>query len=222
MNCPKCGSQVASEAIFCQHCGERVDPASAFSPHETVSAAAGTAETVTQPPTTPDAATQPPRSTLNEVLWEGRFSGKAMMNRVVLSAAVTVLVIIGCAYFGKGIVWTIGLAMVLSFWLYQLGVYLQRRLGECYRLNSQTLIHEKGILVRSSSPIEIIRIDDIVLEQALLERWLGVGTIIVMSNDPTDPRLELKGIANVTEAFDKIDQARRAERRLRAVRVEAM
>jgi membrane protein YdbS with pleckstrin-like domain len=221
MNCPKCGSEVTSEAVYCQHCGERVDPASAFAPKDAqpTSSAAAPEATAGQPPAAPS-----PTAISNVVLWEGRFSGRAMMNRVVLSAAITVLVVIGCAFFDpkSGIVWTIALAMVLLFWLYQAGVYLQRRLSESYVLTSQTLIHQKGILVRASSPIEIIRIDDIVLEQALLERWLGVGTIIVCSNDPTDPRLELKGIENVAEAFEKIDQARRVERRLRAVRVEAM
>jgi hypothetical protein len=49
-----------------------------------------------------------------------------------------------------------------------------------------------------------------------------VGTIRILSNDTTDPLLVMKGIPDVLRVFTTIDQARRAERRRRALRVESV
>jgi uncharacterized membrane protein YdbT with pleckstrin-like domain len=103
-----------------------------------------------------------------------------------------------------------------------LGVYFSRRFTHRYRLTPQTFFHERGLLVKSTSPIEIIRIDDIAMKQTVLERLMGVGTIRILSNDATDPLLILKGIPDVRKTFEAIDQTRRAERRRRALRVNTV
>jgi len=156
-------------------------------------------------------------------LWAGRYAFKGMIDRLVLSAVITIAMILALGWWPwarKG--WPVALAILVLLWAYQFGVYIGRRLGHRYRLTPQTFFHERGILVKSTSPIEIIRIDDITLKQTLLERLVGVGTIRILSNDTTDPLLVMKGIAEVRRAFDTIDQARRAERRRRAVRINAV
>jgi membrane protein YdbS with pleckstrin-like domain len=119
-----------------------------------------------------------------------------------------------------GKVWMIVLVLLLLGWVGQYLVYVVRHYGHRYRLTPQTFFHESGILVRSSSPIEIIAIADISFQQTILDRLLGVGTIRIVSADRSDPELKLRGIRDVEKVFTTIDQVRRAERRRRALRID--
>ncbi len=156
-------------------------------------------------------------------LWSGRCTFKGIIDRLALSALITLAPVLAMGWWPwarKG--WPVALGLLILLWAYQFCVYAGRRFGHRYRLTPQTFFHERGLLVKSTSPIEIIRIDDITLKQTVLERLVGVGTIRILSNDTTDPLLVMKGISNVRDAFNTIDQARRAERRRRAVRIDAV
>jgi len=167
------------------------------------------------------ARTDGPGLSDTQTLWEGRYDVRGMVDRLVLSGLVTIAVLVLWIWWRPGAtIWLIGLGALAILWLYQLLLYVSRHYGHRYRLTPQTFFHESGILIRSSSPIEIIAIDDISYQQTLLERLLGVGTIRITSADRSDPELVLRGIRDVAKAFGVIDQARRAERRRRAVRVD--
>jgi membrane protein YdbS with pleckstrin-like domain len=97
-----------------------------------------------------------------------------------------------------------------------------RRVSVKYRLTNQRLFHEQGILRRVTDRIELIDIDDVTMEQGLLERLFGVGTIHVSSSDRTAPNLQMPGIDDVKAVADTIDQARRAERQRRGVFIESV
>ena len=97
-----------------------------------------------------------------------------------------------------------------------------RRLSVKYRLTNQRLFHEAGILRRVTDRIEIIDVDDVTVEQGIVERMLGVGTIRVTSSDRTSPELHMPGIDHVKEVADTIDQARRAERQRRGLFIESV
>ena len=249
MKCPKCDAEVNEKSVFCPKCGERLDfPEREFfpSPGE---AAAGT-QAKTAPSKTPaDQMFQPnaegaadtpadARSRIEqmvqsdkETLWQGRYSLKGIVPWMISTGLVLVLLAFVGWWFGShewkwwgewGAKWYWRVSWIGAFlvWLYQLLLFVWRRLGHGYRLTPQTFFHEKGIIFRSTSPIEIVGIDDMTFEQTLLERFFGVGTIRLLSKDMSDRALVMKGIPNVKDAFAKIDQTRRAERRARAVRVE--
>lgn len=240
MRCPQCDAEIADDCVFCPKCGERLrglgaesfaelresssgpppDPsrnpppgvASRMTPAEPAVVRAG-ADPSVRSKTPADAAT----------LWEGRYSLRGMIDAIALAALASVAGVAFAVGRGWGRSGWLGLLCVLAgLWAWLFLLYLVRRLRHRYRLTPETFFHQRGILIKSTSPIEIVRIDDIALNQTILERILNVGTIRILSNDTTDPILVLKGIPDVQKAFATIDQARRAERRRRAVRVDSV
>ena len=246
MKCPQCDADISDDSVFCSKCGERLQGLGSESfaelrdkagPETPANAPAGPAPSPAQPlapesPASPQPAKPPQPSvpgtaeaTLGDAvtLWTGRYSLRGMIDRLILSALVSMALVTLAIWLSWGHAgWLMVLALLVAIWGYQLGVYVVHHFGHRYRLTPQTFFHERGILIQSTSPIEIVRIDDIAMKQSLLERLLGVGTIRILSKDTTDPLLVMKGIADVNKAFQTIDQARRAERRRRALRVDAV
>jgi len=238
MKCPQCDAEVNEKSIYCSKCGERLlgpnadlfpepdrtseapasgpPPAGSTGPSDAAKAEAGRRAADAAGPGAVGASDR-------QTVWEGRYSLKGMIDRLALSALVTIVVVVlGVWWSFSGTWWLVALALVLALWFYLMAVFVARRFGHRYRLTPQTFFHERGILVKSTSPIEIVAIDDISLNQSILERLVGVGRIRILSGDSTDPLLVLKGIPDVQKAFEAIDQARRAERRRRAVRIDAV
>ena len=68
-----------------------------------------------------------------------------------------------------------------------------------YRLTTQRFFHTYGFAVQRTDEVELLRIDDITLEQTLLERMFDVGTLVIDSTDKSEPRKYIRGIARPTE-----------------------
>ena len=97
-----------------------------------------------------------------------------------------------------------------------------RKLTVSYKLTTQRFIHESGLLKRVTDRIEVIDIDDVSLEQRVVERIMGVGSIKITSSDRSHPELHMHGIENVKEVALLIDDTRRAERRRRGLHIESI
>jgi uncharacterized membrane protein YdbT with pleckstrin-like domain len=63
-----------------------------------------------------------------------------------------------------------------------------------YRLTTQRLRRSMGILNRRIDDIELYRVRDTVLEQPFGLRMIGLGNILVLSSDPSTPRMTLYGV----------------------------
>jgi membrane protein YdbS with pleckstrin-like domain len=213
MNCPSCAAEVTAEAAFCPQCGQRMNAPPAASPAKTPAenmmaakaaraSAAGDAETP---------------------LWKGGFSWKAMLGYWLLAIVVTIVGIVLAVVFAA--IPAVGLAaaaIVLVLWLCLIAYFLYQRISLEYELTNQRLIHHYGILTRITNRIEVIDIDDIKFTQNLIERFLGVGTIQILSTDVSDPKLVIRGIDNVKQVFAVMDDARRDERRKRGMYIETV
>ena len=86
-----------------------------------------------------------------------------------------------------------------------------------YRISNYRIDFERGILTRKIDTLELWHVDDITFRQGLLDRMFNVGSIIVMSNDKTTPRLELHGVPRPREIFDNLKQRIIAVKRQRGV-----
>ena len=188
----------------------------------------------------PDAAasSQPPRERLQqaadqqrsegdepeEAIWQGTFSSRAMIGNWILAGAVTVIlpVIIFMTGIGNWYTWWGYLVLSLGMWLWFALQLAFRKMTVRYHLTSQRLIHETGLLKRVTNRMEVIDIDDVTVEQKVVERMLGVGSIKIISSDRTDPELWMRGIENVRHVATLIDDIRRKERRKRALHIEAI
>src|ERR1700682_1067294 len=82
-----------------------------------------------------------------------------------------------------------------------------------YTLRGQRLEVEKGLLGRRYESIELWRVRDVVLDQALLERVRGVGLITLYSTDQVEPVLHVGPVASAKALFDLIRDAVAAARK---------
>ncbi len=158
-------------------------------------------------------------------VWSGGYSAKAMFGTWLFSILVSIA--IGAALFFvpkdtlpprapliAGII--IGI-----WWLIAVGIYVYERLAVHYELTNQRFIHQRGILVRTTDRIDVVDIDDVTFRQGIIQRVLGVGTIILAGSDKTHPKLTLLGIDKVNKVSAMIDEVRRKERRRRSVHIDA-
>jgi len=230
MHCPECGNEVISQAVYCHHCGGRleIETGSEASGTEQSPSGSGSSDTIDRFRAT---AARPGNGYTQDrdddeeqerTLWVGRYSPKAMVGRWILSAAVTVLLPVVGFYFGRPWFWWAILVAIVLLWLYQLGVMLYRQMSVRYQLSTQRFMHEHGILSRTTDRIELIDVDDIAFRQGLIERMVNVGTIEITSSDRSHPQLEMIGIENVRDVAQMLDDARRRERRRRGLHIESI
>ncbi len=159
-------------------------------------------------------------------LWEGGFSGKAMIGSWVAGITITVIILVVMLMVqqlrSQSIAWYVATGLVGVMWIYLVGLMFYRKWGMRYELTTQRLKHREGILFRKLDRIELLDIDDVIYRQGPVQAIMGVGNITISSSDKSHPELTLLGIANVREVADLIDDARRTERRKRGLHIESI
>lgn len=158
-----------------------------------------------------------------EAIWSGGYSHLAMVGTWFacgLGSVIALVAAFALSLTAAGVGYT--LLAVLAVWAFFGLLYAYRRFSVRYRLSTQRLIHEAGLLWRTVDRVELIDIDDVTYRQDPVERMFGVGTIVLASSDRTTPELPMPGIANVRKIADQIDDARRAERRSRGLHIETI
>ena len=87
-----------------------------------------------------------------------------------------------------------------------------------YRLTSQRLFAQTGLIAKNLEEVELFRVKDVTLSQGVLDRLLGVGTVTVLSTDDTAPELDLAGIRDPLAAKEAVRTAFRAARQREGLR----
>jgi uncharacterized membrane protein YdbT with pleckstrin-like domain len=106
---------------------------------------------------------------------------------------------------------TAGLAL-LYFWLVSRSTH--------YRVTSQRIVVETGILNKRLDQIDLYRIHDYVVERPLAQRMMGTGNISLSTQDRSTPAIQLKGLAtDVVQLYERLRRATEEEKRRRGVRV---
>ena len=88
-----------------------------------------------------------------------------------------------------------------------------------YRLTTQRLFAQTGLIAKHLEEVELFRVKDVTLSQGVLDRMLGTGTVTVLSTDDTAPRLELAGIFDPLAAKEALRTAFRAARQREGMRM---
>lgn len=105
----------------------------------------------------------------------------------------------------------IGLLLLLRAWY--------RVASTRYRLTTQRLFVQKGLIAKELEEVELFRVKDVALRQGVLDRMLGVGTVVVLSTDDTAPRLELSGLREPMVVKETLRNAFRAARQREGMRM---
>jgi len=221
MQCPSCQSEVNEAAVYCQSCGARIDDPSGESSQVTGDDAP--ADALVGRGRVNDTTAGRRDSDEEELLWEGGYSGKAMVGTWILCAVLTMVAIFVAAYYEvTANVWMAIIAGIVLVWSAAGLTLLYRKLSVHYKITSQRLVHESGILRRVTDRIEVIDMDDITYEQGIVERMLNVGSVRIDSSDRSHPVFHLRGIDDVATVATLVDDARRKERVRRGLHIEAV
>jgi len=200
-----------TDSAFCPKCGQRI-----------AAAAAGAAPSPVTAPTAIDRlrAAQPAGATHAEPeheLWRGNYTAKAMYGNWVLAILLTLAAIVLALLVPNPAAWIAAAVVIPLVWLGLLLMLVVRRLSIDYTLTTQRFLHKRGLLGREVNQILLVDIDDVTYKQGLIGRIFNFGVITLRSNDPSDPTLQLVPLDNVQHVANMIDEARREERRKRAI-----
>jgi membrane protein YdbS with pleckstrin-like domain len=86
-----------------------------------------------------------------------------------------------------------------------------------YRLTTQRLFVRRGWLAKHVNELELYRVKDVVVDQGVLQRVLGYGTITVMAEDNTTPKVDLVRISSPMKVKELIRTQFRAARQREGV-----
>lgn len=209
MSCSACGAAVPSDAAFCPKCGAalRASPA-ADDERRTASGVASRVQAAA-------ARAEPVEET---EIWKGSYTPQAMLGTWIGIALLTVVLIAVSVIVPPAALVALPLAVLL--WVAGGLLLMYRRLSIHYRLTSRRFFCERGILSRTTDRMDVIDMDDVSVQQDLLGRMLGFGTIRIVSSDRTSPDLKILGVADVQKVADLFDGVRLTERRRRGLFVE--
>jgi membrane protein YdbS with pleckstrin-like domain len=188
--CPFCGEVILAIARKCKHCGEFLDRA-APAPHAapTGGAAAFTPGTVPAP----GGIGNDPVYSLTISQWDNFWRYLTIFAAFAAVTAAFLYISPFRPYAGVAIV--VALAVAGLFASY----YYLRAKRTHMLIRSLRIDIEKGILSKHITSLELFRIQDIALQQGLIARILGFGTVKLTTTDADSPEVVLYQIPHARE-----------------------
>ena len=92
-----------------------------------------------------------------------------------------------------------------------------RVISVSYRVDTLRVEVERGILRKHIDNLELWRVKDIQFRQAFVQRMLGLGDIVLVTSDATNPAVTLRGVHEPRALYDALRDAVDAVRRGRGV-----
>jgi membrane protein YdbS with pleckstrin-like domain len=92
-----------------------------------------------------------------------------------------------------------------------------RRRSMSWKVTSRRIETESGWLSRSLDTLELWKVQDVELQQTILQRMLGVATLIVKAHDVEEPALRILGLPGSRDIYDRVMTAVMAARQQRGV-----
>lgn len=71
---------------------------------------------------------------------------------------------------------------------------------------------KSGLIGKDVEEIELLRVNDFSVTQSVMQRMLGIGTLIILSDDASSPQLPFNRIRKVQSVKDILRQAVRDEK----------
>jgi membrane protein YdbS with pleckstrin-like domain len=207
MRCPKCNQAVESDSKFCKHCGApfTTDP---------VAAAAAPAAPAVPGAVAADKAANPYRDpAFEKEVWSGRPAWRASYGAWFLWAILSLAAIYGAHRAGADatvdkVLWI--LIGVAALWLLVRQAMIS--LGVHYRLTTQRLFIQRGMLSRVTDQMELVRVDDVRVRQGIIDRLVNTGDIEVIGSDKTNEDTQLHNISAPNDVAEELRKNVRAVR----------
>ena len=91
-----------------------------------------------------------------------------------------------------------------------------------YELTTERLIVTTGILSKRQGTIELFRVKDVHVTQGIIDRLVNVGRVLLISSDPTSPRLVMPGVPNPVAVAERVRAEVKACRRASVRNIDAV
>jgi len=161
------------------------------------------------------------------IVWEATYSKRNFIGRTITRIVLTLAWVVLATYtWGDGhenratLTWAAGL-VVLLLWLALIVRVLQARYSHFYRLTNRRLFVSAGIFNRRRDMMELLTVKDVFTrQQSLFDRWLGLGTVVVVPNEKEIPTFYLTGVDDPKQVMDLIWHHARSERDHRSIKVD--
>jgi len=161
-----------------------------------------------------------------EVVWEAQYAMKNFAGRLTIRTLLTIgwlalaVATWGDDYTNLAILTVISGIFLAISWLSLIYRIIQARFGHHYRLSTRRLFISTGLMRRRRDMMELLKVKDVFTKQTLFERWLSLGTVVVVSSDHDLPTFYITGVDDPKRVMDLIWHHARAERDRRSVKVE--
>jgi membrane protein YdbS with pleckstrin-like domain len=160
-------------------------------------------------------------------VWHARYSEKNFFGRIMLRLGLTVAWAALAVYtWGMNhadwsfATWS-ALIVVVAFWGALLFRMTEAYLDHYYQLTNRRLFVSTGVFKRRRDMMELLMVQDVFIkQQSLLDRWLNLGTVVVVPGEKNLPTFHLPGVNDPKQVMDLIWHHARAERDQRSLKVE--
>ena len=160
-------------------------------------------------------------------IWEARYSKRNFIGRVtwrVLATIATSVLAYNAWVRGQQDLATlakIAIGAVVLAWVGLIYRIVQAHYSHYYRLTNRRLFVSTGVVNRRRDMMELLRVKDVFTrQQSLLERWLVLGTVVVVPNEKDLPTFYLAGVDDPKQVMDLIWHHARSERDERSIHVD--
>lgn len=112
----------------------------------------------------------------------------------------------------------LGFGLVVALWLvFKMGDLRMT----CYQVTAQRIEWARGILDRRVDNLDMFRVIDLKLRRSFLDRVLGIGTVVLVTTDKSDPEFVFEKVRRARQLYDVIKKASlEADRQTRVVHLE--
>lgn len=151
-------------------------------------------------------------------LWSGRAHWHSSIGRVLAWFVLSVGLIVVAIYVPRTqwlttsrLAWAVFIIIAIAT-LYLIGGIVIRVLQTRYRLTNQRLFIERGIFSRTLDQTELIRVDDVRMQQSFVNRIFGIGNITMLTTDMTDKSVAIVGVKEPVRVTELVRQQMRTLR----------
>jgi membrane protein YdbS with pleckstrin-like domain len=186
-------------------------------------------KSATPPQSSPAEKLSPNRDSQAEIeeedIWAGRTDYKHFAGRIALFILCSVFVIVGVFWwrgnvdegadpkftFGAALLWSlVGIVVCALIFLMKVAMIV---LGHRYRITTQRLFVERGILSQTIDQTELVRVDDVRVFKSVMDRIFHLGTVELLSTDATDTKMVIDGVKDAEKVAEHIRSAMHRLRR---------
>lgn len=172
------------------------------------------------PPPSRSAAVSATDPAAEEPVWQGRpswrqYAGHWFLWMIASGVALYLAYVVEWPPKWKVAFGAVGVVALIMLVQQALRIYSIR-----FRLTTQRIFFDRGILSLTTDQTELVRVDDVRIKRSLIDRMLGTGTVEITSSDTSDKQTRLTGIDDPSRVSEEIRRHTRIVRARQTLFVE--